>query len=194
MASIYNRDEGETNVITCTDFNSAYCNLTTDDDVENKGHKYNVQLKGIDKVFSVWKENKALRSRFNGNFFDLIDGNSTELLVKLKSSPSFIRYECTDSLNALVLHLVCYHGLSEFVRDFISSENRRRPGNFLYTPLHYACLNPLKNGDELKTVQEIIKVAGSQVCKDNSLHGYLPTDYTNNPELIQYLTTLEEET
>ena len=193
MANISNHDECETNVITCTDFNSAYCSLTTNADVENKEPKYDIQIKGVDSVFTVWKANKGLRSRFNGNYFDIIDSNSTELLVKLKSSPSFVRYECIDGLNALILHLVCYHGLSEFVKDFISSENCRRPANFLYTPLHYACLNPLNNGD-MKTVQEIIKVAGPQACKDKSLHGYYPIDYTTNSKLIQYLTTLESET
>ena len=191
--------EQKKHIIACKDFNSAYYSLTSGVANEDEEEVYEVQIKDVDCTFMIWRENNELKSKFQGNLFHIIYRDSysgqlplitTKTLIKLKSSPSFVRYDCVDELNALVLHLVCYHGIAEFVEDFISPENCRQPGNFLYTPLHYACMNPFNIGN-MKTVQEIIKVAGPEACADKSLHGYCPIDYTHNDEVVQYLQELE---
>ena len=178
------------------DFHSAYqCITTGDTSVNEEEIIYQVKLKYIDPEFVVWRENNVMKSKFKGNFFDIIDRDSTKTLVKFKSFPSFVRYDCLDELNASILHLVCYFGLSEFVEDFISHGNCRRPGNFSYTPLHYGCMNPMnpmRPGD-LKTIQEILKVAGPEACTDKSLHGYHPINYTHNDEVVQYLQKVESQ-
>ena len=192
MESATFADGQKRNIIPCKDFNSAYQGLTTGVASEGEEEVYEVKIKDGDHTFMIWREKDEVKSMFQGNLFDIIDRDSTKLLVKFKSSPSFVRYDCVDELNASILHLVCYHGLSEFVEDFISSENCRRPGNFLYTPLHYACMNAF-NGGAIKTVQKIIKVAGPEACADRSLHGYCPIDYTHNDDVLEYLQELESQ-
>jgi hypothetical protein len=189
-------NEEKTNVILCSDFNDAYSRFTTsEENVNEEEVLYQVKVQDIDSSFGVWRENKELKSKYNGNFFNILHGDSTKTLVKFKSYPAFVRYECVDELNASILHLVCYFGLSEFVEDFVSPENCRRPGNFSYTPLHYACMNPMnpmRPGD-LKTIQEIIKVAGAEACTDRSIHGFYPINYTHNDEVVQYLQEVESQ-
>lgn len=189
-------NEEKTNIIICSDFNYAYSRLTASEENMNEEEVLcQVKVQDIDSFFDVWRENKELKSKYNGNFFNVLDRDSTKLLVKFKSYPAFVRYECVDELNASILHLVCYFGLSEFVEDFVSPENCRRPGNFSYTPLHYACMNPMnpmRPGD-LKTIQEIIKVAGSEACTDRSIHGFYPINYTHNDEAVQYLQEVESQ-
>ena len=175
-------------IIPCKDFLDAYDLLTTDKETGNEVY-YQVKIQGIDTAFIVWLEDNKVRSKFEGNFFDIINSDSTKTLVKFKKYPSFVRYDCVDELNASLLHLVCYFGLAEFVEDFISKDNCRRPGNFSYTPLHYACMNPMnpfRPGD-LETVQEVIKVAGQEAFGDRSMHGYFPINYTHNEGVIDYL-------
>ena len=169
-------------------FRDAYDLLTTNEETDKVVY-YQVKIQGINSNFTVWMENNEVKAKFDGNFFDIINSDSTKTLVQFKKYPSFVRYDCVDELNASILHLVCYFGLAEFVEDFISKENCRRPGNFLYTPLHYACMNPMnpfRPGD-LETVQEVIKVAGPEAFGDRSMHGYFPINYTHNEEVIDYL-------
>lgn len=187
-------NNGKTNIIVCNDFHDAYYRLTNGTENNNGTDSlYEVKVHGIDSTFSAWRENSELKSKYNGNFFDIIDRDSTKTLVRFKSFPAFVRYDCVDELNASILHLVCYFGLSEFVEDFISPQNCRRPGNFSYTPLHYACMNPMNTmgpGD-LKTLQEILKVAGSDACTDRSIHGYYPVNYTHNDDIFEFLQEVE---
>ena len=183
-------EDQSVNITACKDFFVAYRSITANNNnVKGDDVKYQVKVRDIPHRFLVWSENDEIKSKFQGNFFDIINKDSTKILVQFKSFPSFVRYDCIDELNASILHLVCYFGLSDFVEDFIQLENCRRPGNFSYTPLHYACMNPmnpLRPGD-LNTIQEIIKVAGPQACLDRSLHGYYPINYTHNEDAIQYL-------
>ena len=189
-------NEEKGNVILCSDFHNAYSRLTSSEENMNEEEVLcQVKVQDIDSSFGVWRENKELKSKYNGNFFNVIDRDSTKTLVKFKSYPAFVRYDCADELNASILHLVCYFGLSEFVADFISPQNCRRPGNFSYTPLHYACMNPMnpmRPGD-LKTIQEILKVAGPEACTDRSIHGFYPINYTHNDEVVQYLQEVESQ-
>ena len=171
----------EIDVVPSKDFRDAYGSLTKGNESE-QSVSYQVRLPDLKANFIVWKENDKVKSKFQGNFFNIINRTSTKTLVQFKKYPSFVRYDCVDELNASILHLVCYYGLAEFVEDFISKENCRRPGNFLYTPLHYACMNPMNpfSPGDLETVQEVIKVAGNEAFGDRSLHGYFPINYTHN--------------
>ena len=183
--------KAEKDIIQCKDFCDAYDKLTQGKEKE-EGVYYQVRLPDLNANFIVWKENNKVKSKFQGNFFNIINRDSTKTLVQFKKYPSFVRYDCVDELNASILHLVCYFGLAEFVEDFISKENCRRPGNFLYTPLHYACMNPMNpfSPGDLETVQEVIKVAGNEAFGDQSLHGYFPINYTQNQEVIEYLNEI----
>ena len=194
MSYLENDGQHTTIIRKCKDFHSVYTS-TEDTSVISGDIIYHVKVKDIDSEFVVWRENHEKKSKFQGSFFDIIDRDSTKMLVKFKSYPSFVRYDCVDELNASILHLVCYFGLSEFVKDFITHENCRRPGNFSYTPLHYACMtpiNPMRPGD-LKTIQEILKVSGPEACADKSIHGYHPLNYSHNDEVIQYLQEIESQ-
>ena len=180
--------KAEKHVVQSKDFHDAYNRLTQSKETE-QGVFYQVRLSDLNANFIVWKENSKVKSKFQGNFLNIINRDSTKTLVQFKKYPSFVRYDCVDELNASILHLVCYFGLAEFVEDFISKENCRRPGNFLYTPLHYACMNPMNpfSPGDLETVQEVIKVTGKDAFGDRSLHGYFPINYTQNQEVIEYL-------
>ena len=182
-----NSNEQKT-IVYCKDFSDAVENLTKSKDT-NQDVFCQVKIQDIDAIFTIWKENNKVRSKYQGNFFDIINRDSTKTLVQFKKYPSFVRYDCVDELKASIIHLVCYFGLSEFVEDFISEDNCRRPGNFLYTPLHYACMNPMNpfSPGDLETVQEVIKVAGAGAFGDKSVHGYFPIHYTQNEKVIEYL-------
>ena len=175
-------------IVPCKDFGDAFDSIRKAKEIDQEVY-YQVRKHDINANFIIWKENNEVRSKFQGNFFDIINRDSTKTLVQFKKYPDFVRYDCVDELNASILHLVCYFGLSEFVEDFISKKNCRRPGNFSYTPLHYACMNPMNpfSPGDLETVQEVIKVAGSEAFGDRSIHGYFPINYTHNEKVIEYL-------
>ena len=78
-----------------------------------------VLLHNIECEFVIWKDENRIQSKYKGDFRSIIQRNSIQLIQTIAALPEWLRCECRDKNNNLLVHVICWRRLEKYIKHFI---------------------------------------------------------------------------
>ena len=152
---------------------------------EGDNVKYKIDCNHKTYEFTIWKERGRLKARYLGDFRVSLQKDSVVLIERLLTAPEVIRYECRDTKDNLLVHVLCWRGFAKtYVSHFTNKYNSTICDKTGWAPLHYGCWS-----DYLDAVQSILKKGDNRASKMEDYHGNYPIDLTDNENVRTFLTS-----